>query len=65
MITWDEGSTNLGGGATVISPHVRAGFRSATSPTPYSTLRTIEDAWGLGCLYRTCVANDMREFFTR
>lgn len=69
VITWDEGSTSLGGGGhvatLVISPHVRPGFRSATSHTHYSILRTIEDAWRLGCLNRTCAANDLREFFTR
>ncbi len=69
VITWDEGSTSLGGGGRVatlvISPHVPAGFRSATSHTHYSILRTIQDAWGLGCLYQTCTANDLGEFFTR
>jgi acid phosphatase len=69
VITWDEGSTSLGGGGhvatIVISPHVRAGARSGLSHTHYSTLRTIEDAWGLGCLSATCQANDLREFFTQ
>jgi acid phosphatase len=67
LITWDEGSTSLGGGGhvatIVISPLVRAGQRSAISHTHYSLLRTIEDAWGLGCLAHTCTANDLREFF--
>lgn len=67
VITWDEGTTNLGGGGRVvtivISPLVRSGFRSATSHTHYSLLRTIENAWGLGCLNQTCTANDLREFF--
>jgi hypothetical protein len=67
LITWDEGSTAIGGGGRVativVSPRVKAGFRSATSHSHYSLLRTIEDAWGLGCLDRTCTANDMREFF--
>jgi phosphatidylinositol-3-phosphatase len=68
VITWDEGSTSLGGGGHVatilISPAVRAGFRSGIGHTHYSLLRTVEDAWGLGCLNRTCTANDLREFFT-
>jgi hypothetical protein len=67
LITWDEGTTSLGGGGhvatLVISPRVRAGFRSAISHTHYSLLRTVEDAWGLGCLNHTCTANDLREFF--
>jgi phosphatidylinositol-3-phosphatase len=69
LITWDEGSTNLGGGGhvatLVVSPRVPAGFRSSVSHTHYSLLRTVEDAWGLGCLNQTCAANDLREFFGR
>jgi hypothetical protein len=69
VITWDEGTTSLGGGGHVatiaISPAVRPGFRSSISHTHYSLLRTVEDAWSLGCLAHTCTANDMREFFTR
>ncbi len=67
IITWDEGSTSLGGGGhvatLVIGPMVRAGFKSKVAHTHYSLLRTIEDAWGLGCLNRTCRSNDLREFF--
>ena len=67
VITWDEGSTSLGGGGKVativISPRTTAGKRSAIAHNHYSLLRTIEDAWGLGCLNKTCTANDMREFF--
>jgi phosphatidylinositol-3-phosphatase len=67
VITWDEGSTSLGGGGhvatIVISPAVRAGFRSSIAHTHDSLLRTVEDAWGLGCLNRTCTANDLGEFF--
>ena len=67
FITWDEGSTSLRGGGKVatlvIGPRVKPGFRSAVSHNHYSLLRTIQDAWGLGCLNHTCTANDMREFF--
>ncbi len=67
VITWDEGSTSLGGGGrvatVVISPRARAGYRSAVSHNHYSLLRTVQDAWHLGCLGRTCTANDLREFF--
>ncbi len=69
IITWDEGSTKIGGGGRVatlvISPHVRRGFRSGVAHTHYSILRTIENAWGLGCLNQACHANDLREFFTQ
>lgn len=69
LITWDEGSSSLGGGGRVativVSPSVRPGTRSAVAHSHYSLLRTIEDAWGLGCLARTCAANDLREFFVR
>jgi hypothetical protein len=68
IITWDEGTTSLGGGGhvatIVIAPGVRAGFRSSISHTHYSLLRTVEDAWALGCLNHSCSANDLREFFT-
>ncbi len=67
VITWDEGYTTLGGGGRVativISPRARAGYRSATAHNHYSLLRTVEDTWGLGCLNRTCYANDLRGFF--
>ena len=67
LITWDEGSTSVGGGGhvatIVVSPRVKAGFRSAISHSHYSLLRTIQDAWGLGCLNHTCTSNDLREFF--
>ncbi len=69
FITWDEGTTSTGGGGhvatLVISPLTRAGMRSATWHDHYSLLRTVEDAWGLGCLAQTCGANDMREFFAQ
>jgi len=67
FVTWDEGSTSIGGGGRVatlvIGPGVKRAYRSGVSHTHYSLLRTIEDAWGLGCMNRTCAANDMREFF--
>jgi phosphatidylinositol-3-phosphatase len=67
VITWDEGTTNLGGGGHVVtivmSPRTPIGKRSTIAHNHYSLLRTIENAWGLGCMNRTCTANDLREFF--
>ncbi len=67
FITWDEGSSNSGGGGRVativISKHPRAGFTSDVPHTHYSLLRTIEDAWGLDCLKYACEANTLGEFF--
>lgn len=67
FITWDEGGSSVGGGGRVatlvIGPGVRPGYRSAVRHDHYSLLRTIENAWGLGCLHRSCTANDLREFF--
>jgi len=67
ILTWDEGTSGAGGGGRVatvlVSPLVKAGTRSDTPHTHYSTLRTIENAWDLGCLEESCSANDFREFF--
>jgi hypothetical protein len=67
FITWDEGSTDIGGGGRVatlvVSPLVVAGATSATPHSHYSLLRTIEDAWGLGCVGHACTANNLGEFF--
>lgn len=69
VITWDEGTTDLGGGGRVativVSSRVPAGFRSTVRHTHYSLLRTVQEAWGLGCLRESCTANDLREFFVR
>jgi acid phosphatase len=69
FITWDEGGGDQGGGGRVplviVSPLVRPGTASSVAHDHYSLLRTIEDAWGLGCLARSCAANDLRELFTR
>jgi phosphatidylinositol-3-phosphatase len=67
VITVDEGKDDAGGGGAVatvlIGPQVRSGFRSSIAHDHYSLLRTIEDLWSLGCLNRSCAANDLREFF--
>jgi hypothetical protein len=67
FLTWDEGSTSLGGGGkvatVVISPLAKSAFQSSTSHNHYSLLRTFESAWGMPCLANSCSANDLREFF--
>lgn len=67
FIVWDEGTSNQGGGGhvplIVISNSMQKGMRSGTAHNHYSLLRTIEDAWGLGCLNETCSANNLGEFF--
>jgi acid phosphatase len=67
LITWDEGASSVGGGGRVativVSPRVVPGSRSLVAHDHYSLLRTIEEAWGLGCLRESCRANDLREFF--
>jgi hypothetical protein len=68
FITFDEGSSDAGGGGhivtIVVSPLVKPGFQSATKYDHYSLLRTIEDSWGLGCLGQACSATDMAGFFS-
>jgi hypothetical protein len=67
LITWDEGSTSRRGGGKVativVASSVVAGFRSTVRHDHFSLLRTIEDAWGLTCLKRSCSANNLHEFF--
>ncbi len=67
FVVWDEGVTNEGVGGRVplmvISSQVPKGMQSATAHDHYSLLRTIEDAWNLGCLNLTCSANNLAEFF--
>lgn len=65
FIVWDEGRET---GANrvpllVIAPDVKPGFRSDVVHDHYSLLRTVEDAWNLGCLGHACTANDLGEFF--
>jgi acid phosphatase len=62
----DAGDDPHGGHiATIVaSPDVPAGFRSDERHDHYSVLRTIQDAWGLGCLAQSCNADTMDEFFT-
>jgi hypothetical protein len=65
VITFDEGTSLTGGGGHVmtmlVSPRLTPGTRSAVRHDHYSLLRTIENAWGLGCLADSCRANDLSE----
>ncbi len=67
LITWDEGTDNVGGGGhvptIVISDRVQPGFQSSIQHNHYSLLHTIEEAWNLGCLGQACQANTLSEFF--
>jgi len=66
FIVWDEGegsSSSNQVAALVIAHQVPPGFQSAVAHNHYALLRTIEDAWGLGCLNHTCDANNLNEFF--
>jgi phosphatidylinositol-3-phosphatase len=68
FITWDEGTSRAGGGGhvatIVVSPLVAPGTVSDVPYTHASLLRTIEDAWDLGCLAQACQATDLRELFS-
>ena len=67
IVTFDEDNGNDPAGghiATVVaSPAVPAGFRSDVPHDHYGVLRTIQDAWGLGCLAESCDARPLDEFF--
>jgi hypothetical protein len=67
FLTWDEGSTDGGGGGSVplivISHKTPAGFVSSKPYNHYSLLRTIENAWGFDCLRDACQAPGLSEFF--
>jgi acid phosphatase len=65
FITTDEGTGDNRVSTLVVSPLAKPGFSSSVRHDHYSLLRTIEDAWGLGCLGQACKTNDMSEFFSR
>jgi acid phosphatase len=65
-ITWDEGTTTLGGGGRVplivVARDSAAGVQSSRAANHYSLLRTIEDAWGLEPLGKASEAAPLTEF---
>jgi hypothetical protein len=68
VLTFDEGSSNAGGGGkipTIIAgPQVRPGTQPTTRLSHYSTLRTIEDSFGLPHLRNATTAKPLDAAFT-
>jgi hypothetical protein len=68
FITWDEGTSAIGGGGRtpliVASRWTAAGTQVAVSANHYSLLRTIEDAWQLPPLGKSVNAQALAGFFT-
>ncbi|HVA85696.1 MAG TPA: alkaline phosphatase family protein [Candidatus Saccharimonadales bacterium] len=66
VITWDEGTDDVGGGGhvatLVISPSVHPGAHAASRMNHYSIPRTVEDLFGLACLRNSCRARDLLAF---
>jgi acid phosphatase len=67
VVTFDEdaGDDPSGGHvATIVAtPTITPGTRSAVDYDHYSLLRTVQDAWGLDCLARSCEARPMTDLF--
>lgn len=67
FITFDESDLDTTGSnrvATIIvGDQVPMGLRSMTPHSHYSLLRTLQDAWSLPCLEKSCAANTLGEFF--
>jgi hypothetical protein len=51
FVTFDEGTSNAGGGGHVatiaVTPHITPGCTATGAYNHYSLLRTLEEAWGL------------------
>jgi acid phosphatase len=66
FITWDEGTSSVGGGGRVatlvIRPGMMPGFRSAARHDHYGLLRTVESIFGLPCLANACRRPALNEF---
>ncbi len=63
VITFDEGGVRNQVATLVIRPGMRPGMRSGIAHDHYGLLRTIEVAFGLPCLARSCSTAPMTEFF--
>ena len=72
IILWDEGDESLLGKASdgpipllVLSPKAKVGYKSSTKLTHSSTLRTVQEIFGVGPFLRDAAnATDLSEFFT-
>ena len=65
VVTFDEGTTDVGGGGRVFTLVARQGLSGVVSTTPhdhYGLLRTVEDVFGLPCLGAACNATPLDEF---
>ncbi len=72
FIIWDEGDESVGQNASdgpvgmiVLSPLAKPGFSSSTVFTHSSTLRTVEEIFGVPLLRDAQKATDLSEFFTK
>ena len=66
VITFDEGAGDDRDNDLLtlfVGASVKPEFRSSVRYDHYSLLRTFQDAWGLGCLARTCTAPAMTDLF--
>lgn len=66
FIVWAEGTSGDGGGSVpliVVTPDLGPGYISPAAHTHRAVVRTLQDAWGLGCLPATCEASNLGEFF--
>ena len=65
FITFDEADLDTDHVAMLaLGAGVQPGTQSADARTHYAWLRTVEDAWGLGCLANSCTAGNLSGLFT-
>ena len=65
VVSFDEGTTDVGGGGRVFTLVARQGLSAVVSTTPhdhYGLLRTVEDVFRLPCLGAACNATPLDEF---
>ncbi len=65
VVTFDEGTSDLGGGGNVFAMVARQGLSGVVSSVAhdhYGVLRTVEDVLGLPCLAHACAATSLSEF---
>jgi hypothetical protein len=64
FITADEGESQNAVPLVAVGHDITPGTSRGDPWNHYSLLRTIEDAWGLGCLANACRATDLAALFT-